>query len=235
MTVRDLITGSLRLLGAIATGEVPTASEAEDALFSLNDMISSWNLQRNFIYAILPNIYTLTAGQQAYTLGPSGAFNQPRPNGVESAEVNYTTGGQQIDIPLAMLSLDEWNALSVKSVTSTFPTQMYADKAAPLTNVYFYPIPQIAIQVTLYTWQPLAQFPSINAQVTLPDGYARALRYNLAVELAAEYGRPVSQEIQATAMSSIADIKRLNAVDYQMSCDPGTVRHPREYFNWLTG
>ena len=38
-TVLDLVTGAMRLIGALAAGEAATASEAQDGLSSLNQML----------------------------------------------------------------------------------------------------------------------------------------------------------------------------------------------------
>ena len=45
MNVRDLVTGSMRLLGVLRQGENPTAQEAADGMISLNGMLNAWILQ----------------------------------------------------------------------------------------------------------------------------------------------------------------------------------------------
>ena len=41
-TSYGIITGSLKDIGALAAGEVPTADEAQDAFDMLNDMCAQW-------------------------------------------------------------------------------------------------------------------------------------------------------------------------------------------------
>lgn len=41
-TARDTIHGALRLIGAVPSGEVPTAQEAADGLAALNGMLHGW-------------------------------------------------------------------------------------------------------------------------------------------------------------------------------------------------
>jgi hypothetical protein len=50
MTGRDLISASLRLIGAIAPGESPEASEASDALGTVNRMLDSWANEPLMLY-----------------------------------------------------------------------------------------------------------------------------------------------------------------------------------------
>jgi hypothetical protein len=45
---------------------------------------------------------------------------------------------------------------------------------------------------------------------SLPPGYGRALRYNLAVELASEFGAALDPTVSAIAQSSKADLRQLN-------------------------
>ncbi len=44
-TALDIITGSLRLLGKLQSGEVPTAAEGADALVTMNLMLHAWRDQ----------------------------------------------------------------------------------------------------------------------------------------------------------------------------------------------
>lgn len=86
-TVRDLIKGSLRLLGAIAPGETPSADEQAEALLALNSMISSWSTESLTIYSRVRESFTLTPGQQMRTLGVGGSFNTSRPMEIEEAKL----------------------------------------------------------------------------------------------------------------------------------------------------
>ena len=46
----DIINGALRLIGMLAEGETPSAETSADALFAMNQMIDSWNLEKLMIY-----------------------------------------------------------------------------------------------------------------------------------------------------------------------------------------
>jgi hypothetical protein len=43
--VMDIIRGAMRSLGVLRSGEEPSASEAADALHTLNDMLNAWRLK----------------------------------------------------------------------------------------------------------------------------------------------------------------------------------------------
>ena len=65
-----------------------------------------------------------------------------------------------------------------------------------------------------------AQFPDLVTVVELAPGYARALRTNLAVELAPEFGRPPDPVIHQAAKESLADLKRANFPLVEVGIDP---------------
>ncbi len=70
--VYDIVGGALRSIGALASGESPTASAAQDALTTLNDLIELLATESLLIYAQQEIIHPLTGGQYIYTIGPNG-------------------------------------------------------------------------------------------------------------------------------------------------------------------
>lgn len=228
-TVRDLIKGSLRLLGAIAPGETPSADEQAEALLALNSMISSWSTESLTIYSRVRESFTLTPGQQMRTLGVGGSFNTSRPMEIEEAKL--LAGG--VEMPVRILTSAEWAALSMKDTPSEIPYMLYVEWDYPLAKVYLYPVPSVANSLILYSRKPLTGFSSPNDTLELPEGYERALRYNLAVELAPEYGKEPTPKTEYIALESKANIKRANLKPVLMTSDvPGSCGRR---FNILSG
>lgn len=69
VTAQDIIYKSLRLLGVLASGEAPTAAEAQDSLYSLNSMIDSFAANPQFYYYSQDEKFTLTSAQRVYAMG----------------------------------------------------------------------------------------------------------------------------------------------------------------------
>jgi hypothetical protein len=236
-TVNDLITGSLRLLGVLASGENPTASESQDAFAALNDLLDTWNTERLMVYSILPSPVNLVAQQKSYTLGTGGDWNIPRPVGIDGTYLQYTdanSGPPPLNLLVVALDLDQYNAIIVPNTTTTIPTALYIDEGFPLRTAYLWPIPQVDYSMNLFTWTLLEQFAAITDDVAFPPGYARMLRFNLALELAPEYGLTPSQVVAAGALDSKAAVKRNNITPLLMACDPAVTRRTTAW-NWLTG
>lgn len=234
MTVRDLITGSFRLLGVLASGEQPAASEMQDAFASLNSMLDSWKLERLMVYAILPQTFTLVAGKKTYTMGPGGDFDTDWPTRIEKIQLNYNTSGVPINLPIDILNLDQYQQFTVPNTTSTIPQWMYPDDAYPLRSLSFYPVPSIVNTVDIFTWGLINSFATIDDDIVLPPGYERAMRSNLALEIAPEYGKMPSQVVAAMAQDSKAKIKSFNIKPLYMQVD-NALTSRGGCFDWRTG
>lgn len=217
-TVADLIRASFRTLGVLAAEETPAAQEQSDALETLNDMLDSWAGERLVLYATLRSTHTLTPSLNPHTIGTSGTFNTTRPVRIDRASIALasSTGSEN---PLDILSDAEWQATQGKTSTGT-PSSLWIESHHPLTKLWLNPVPSAADTLVLYTWQQLGRFASVNTTVDLPPGYARALRHNLAVELAAEYGHQVPAELANIANESKATLKHLNHKPSFLRCDP---------------
>lgn len=71
VTAQQIIYKSLRLLGVLASGEAPTAAEAQDSLYSLNSLIDSFSSNPQFYFYTSDETFSLVSGQSAYAIGDS--------------------------------------------------------------------------------------------------------------------------------------------------------------------
>lgn len=216
-TVADLIRRSLQLIGVAAAAETPKAEDLADGLETLNDMLDSWAGERLALYATLRSTHTLTPSLAPHTIGTSGTFNTTRPVRIDRASI-ILAGAAGAETPLALLSDAEWQAQQSKTSVGT-PVALWVESAHPLMKLHFWPTPNAADTLVLYTWQQLGRFASTATTVDLPPGYARALRYNLAKELAPEFGVAMSGEALAIADESKTSLKRVNYQPTFMGAD----------------
>ena len=206
-TAQTLIDRALRLLGAIASGESPTAQESADALIALNNMIESWQLDRLGAYAYVETALTLTPADASYTVGPSGNFNlTPRPSKIE----NIFVRSSNIDYPVELVTVERWDAITDKTVSSDLPTLAYYEPSYTTGTLQLWPVPSSAVSLRIVTWTSASTFAATSTSVSLPQGYERAIAYNLAIELAPEYEREPAGAVQQIAVESLAAVKRGN-------------------------
>lgn len=223
MTGREMIAASLRLIGAIASGETPSADEASDGLSSLNRLIDSWSNEGLTIYAITAESpLTLTGGDATYTLGTSGDITT-RPMKIEKAVIRDGS----TDYPITVRSIEEYAAIPNKTIQSTYPTDLYDDGGYPQRTLTLYPVPSASKQLVLWTRRPLTQIATLDTSISFPPGYDRALIFNHALDLAPEYGKTVPDAVAIGAVESKAAIKRANQRARYLRCDSGVMTRTR--------
>lgn len=232
-TARTLITSALQRLGAIATGEVPSADEAQDGLTALNDLLETWSLENLLVLSDTITTHVLTASTQSYTIGSGGDIAITWPVQVEQAQLRVTSSTPNLDLPLRVLNPEEYGGIRLKTEESTYPQAVYLHTTYPLATLYLWPVPTEANTLMLWTKGLVGTFATLDTNVTLARGYARALRYNLAVELASEHGRSITSELAALALSSKGILKRSNTKPVYATIDIPGGRSVGAY-NWLS-
>ena len=215
-TVSDIIKSSLRLLGVLAQGETPSSQESADALVSLNDMIDSWSNDGFLVFNRVIESFTMGTAS-SYTLGSGGDFSTTRP--IRLIEASFKQGGSNAEIPIRIFTSQEWLKITDKTVTSSLPKGIYYNDNFPLGVIYPYPILSASGTLILHSDKQIVSFSAISDTVSLPPGYSRALRYNLAVELASEYGKSISQELGVVALESKNLIMQTNVEPVLMTSD----------------
>jgi len=242
VTANDLIARALRLINVLASGEIPQANEAQDALNTLNNMLDSWSTQRMQIFTVTRTAvdvngqpFNLVAGKQAYTMGLGGDFNIVRPPYIQRVGIiNQPASAQPLELPLEYLTAEEWGAIPVKNIQSALPLRVWDDRGFPFRTLSYWCVPNVQVQTVFYLWQALAAFPDLVTDVTFPPGYAKAIAFNLAVDLSPEYGAPVPPVVAQQALESLAAIQLLNPQDVTLRCDPAVITPSAEVFNWIT-
>ena len=223
-SAQDVIASALRLVGALGSGEVPTASEIQDAGLVLNQMLDAWNAERLMVFTVTPvpndsngKPLVLVANQQSYKLGNAIGtedFFLPRPARLERVSVFYSASqATPNEIPLDMYDNVQWQGIANKTTPSILPQICYDDGGFPDRTLYFWPTPTQANPITLYLWTALMQFSDLTLPMSFPPGYMEAIRYNLAVRLFAEFpGDPQKfAVVNNIAQSSKARLMSINA------------------------
>lgn len=204
-TIRDTITGALRLIEEVGAGETPTSESLNDGLYSLKSMISSWSIQGGMVFTKSTDLFSLVSGTSSYSIGATGDFATARPLDIDY--ITISSGG--VDFTLEEMTEQEYAGIAIKTVQG-MPYAFYYDGNYPNGNIKFYPTPSENYVITIYSNKPLSEFTSVNEQLIAPEGYERAFRYNLAVEIAPEYGKQASASVASIAIESKNAVKSQN-------------------------
>jgi len=238
-TAQSLITAAMVRNNSCGWGRTPAPEQLAAALPTLTRMTDLWSIDSINIYQERIDVYTLTNQQQKYTIGidPAGVLVPnlvgPRPIRIVRANVLFP-GSPSVRRSIRLLSDRDWAAKSLQLVYS-IPFELFNDAAWPLSNLYFYPAPDAAYQIELFTWQQLTNFSALTDVVSFPPGYEEAIICNLAVRLALDFGRKVNPELLVLASQSKASIQSLNSPKLRLRTDPALRPHGGGYYNYRTG
>jgi hypothetical protein len=201
-TAGGIITAAFQKIGVGS----PTASQTASALISLNNMLGGWGP-----LIIQPSVsresLALTIGTATYTWGPGGNIATARPSRIENAFLRDSEG---YDSPLNIIAANDYNNVSFKT-THARPVALYFIPEVTQTKMIFDCEPDVAYTLYLEAWKPFTEFAATTDTVTLPNEYKEALVYNLAISLAEDWGRTVTDSIRQQAQDMKYLISAANA------------------------
>jgi hypothetical protein len=228
-TVRELLNDTHRLLNLTASGNVVPEVNYQDNLRTLNQMLDSWNTERLSVFSTQDQVFTWPAGVLSRTLGPTGDFSGNRPVLLDDSTY-FRDASTGISYGIKFINQQQYNGIAVKTVTSTFPQVIFVNNTFPDIEMFIYPRPTRALEWHFISVEELTEPATLTTVLSFPPGYLRAFRYNLACELAPEFGIEPLPQVQRIAMTSKRNLKRINNPDDIMSM-PYSLVATRQRFN----
>lgn len=226
-TARQVIKKAMQKIGALVKGEDPAADEAEDGLQSLNGLLASWANDSLVVYSRTWESFTLSGGTGSYTIGSGGTFNTTRPNNIIDG---YIRSGS-VDYGLTTIDDEAYNSIAYKSI-SAIPEFINYNNAYPLGTIRLYPVPSSNYTIFILSEKALTAVADLDTDLSFPTGFERALVYNLALELAPEYGQQPDPSIAAIAKESLGLIRVQAAKVRGMNAEPKDVGIRNIYSGW---
>lgn len=207
-TTKALIESAMRSIGVLAGGEEAKPAELQDALTYCKQMLDGWSNETLMVPAYVHETFTLTA-KSKYMIGPGSAdFDTVRPTLIENLRIKNAGG---LEIPVRIITVDAYADLRYKDSQTTYPRWAYYEPTRPEGTLYLSASTIAGDELIMISSKPIEDLPALTADITYPPGYERAIRLNLAMELAPEYGKPLDQVIAAQARQAITVLKRTNS------------------------
>jgi hypothetical protein len=237
-----LVNGSPTISGVTIPANIAVGSFVTDvnAALPANTYVLSFGAG---IVTLSANATATVNPAEVFTFTVPGTFSRdavtnapiPRPLRINNAFTRITASGQTgLDYGIEIITRDKYAAIGLKGLAGPWPILLYYNPTQPLGNLYFYPNPSSAGSLHLWTDIILSDFSTITTAINLPQGYARALKKNLALELAPEYGKTAGALLVKQAADSIKAIKALNATPaVQAFYDTDLVRSNRTDAGWI--
>jgi hypothetical protein len=211
----QIISLALRKLGVLEIGAVPDTDTIDNAAMSLNLIIKQFSIEGLKLWKNSELIIPLVTNQSSYILGgststlmydslnPTVAITD-RPLKVIQGFYRNNSVSPYIDIPVTVISKQEYNVIGSKFSTGTTNTIFYDTKK--LNGVlYVYLTPDVNastnMELHIITQLPLDDLSTALAIPDFPNEWMNCLVWNLADQLSLEYGVPMNsrQEIAMRA------------------------------------
>ena len=225
----EQINRALRLLGVLAEGETTSAAVMQDSLMAMNQMIDSWNTERLSVFSTQDQVFNWPADLITRTLGPTGDFVGNRPILVDDATY-FRDATTNVSYGIKLINQQQYDGIAVKTVTSTYPQVIFVNNTFPDITMTVYPRPTRDLEWHFVSVQELDNPATLATDLFFPPGYLRAFTYNLAMEIAPEFGVEPSPQVQRIAMTAKRNLKRINNPDDVMSM-PYAIVATRQRFN----
>jgi hypothetical protein len=215
VTRDQIITLALRKLGVLEIGATPDPDTIANASMSLNLLIKMMSTDGLKLWKISELIIPITANQTSYVLGgatstlmydslnPTVAITDKPLKAIQGFYRNNQSS-PPIDVPVMLISKQEYNILGSKKSTGVANTLFYDPrKLNGILYVYLTPdvYSQTNLQLHLIAQMPLDDLNSALEVPDFPNEWMNCLVWNLADQMSMEYGVPMNarQEIALRA------------------------------------
>lgn len=230
LTRDDIIKYSLRKLGVLELGTLPDSSTTSNAAQSLDMIIKSLVAKGSKIWTIQELTLPLVSSQTSYNIGPTGsvtplALVADKPVSLLQAWLRNVSVTPNIDIPLTVLSLNDYNTLGSKGSTGT-PNSVEMQVLRDYVVVKSYVTPT-SLEVGMYQMHLVVKRTLQDAGIAtnnldFPQEWLYALGWNLAAELCADYDVPPGkvQYIEAKASRALIEMEDFDVEQASMYFTP---------------
>ena len=169
-------------------------------------------------------------GADNFTYTVPGDFPIPYPLRITHGFTRFNA----LDFTLDVCETEsQYTEILYKAQPGPWPTVAWYNNQFPYGILNVYQTPGNGAALHLFTDTILANL-TLNQVIVMPLGYARMLKWNLAKEICAEYGFPLTDSIKTNAQQSLDIIKALNAQPANVSrYDRALTRGNRPDGSWI--
>lgn len=161
--------------------------------------------------------YTVDVGQVSASTTITASYQ--RPIAINSAFVRVATSASNLDYPVAVLNVESYEMIGLKTLNGPWPKALYYQPTQPLGNLFLWPSPAQG-EMHVFADILLTRYETLYEDIVLPQGYMMALRWCLAERLMPMYGKSSQTQIamiSAYAAQSKSNLKRTNMKPQQIA------------------
>lgn len=195
-TRADIIKSAYRKCGALGDYEDPTTEQTTAAALALQMLVKAWQVQGMPVWVIKQqsiNCSSLASG--TVNIGIGQTINVAKPLKVFQAFIR----NDDIDSPLDIRDRWNFNTLTNHAITGT-PNIIYYQPLLTYGTLSCYPLPDATAQadmsIVIHYQAMFEDMDSDSNDLAFPAEWAKAVTYQLAVDLAPEYGLSINERQQ---------------------------------------
>lgn len=207
--------GSAVITAATVPSNMVAGGDLTGAGIAAGTTIVSFNAGASTV--TMSQVGTSNPGPQQISYTICGDFKTARPLRITNAFTRITTQGSGLDYPIEILDQARYISIGFKAIQAPWPIALWYNPTMPLGTLYFYQSPSSAGSLHLFGDFVLSQFTDLTTDISLPQGYVRALKRALARDLAPEYGSLWTPQQERLYKESYEMIKSLNVVPTPVS------------------
>ena len=145
-----------------------------------------------------------------------------------------TSGNSNLDYSFEMVSFDRYKEELLKNVQGPWPYIASYQPTFPYGQLFVYPNPGAAYTAHIFTDLIISEWASAQTAYSLPQGYTRALKKLLALELAPNYGKTPAPQLITQAKEAKELIKAVNDTPVvTLKFDSSIVRSQTQDAGWI--
>lgn len=214
----DIIKRALRLIRVLGESEEPSSQESLDCMVAWNALLDAWGIERLMLYELQEESFTWPSNTTSRTIGSGGNFDTVRPVKIQSA---FTRDSSNNDTVLKIIEREDYDRVEMKAQSgSVYPDYLWYDAVYPLGVLYLVQRPSSSVTLFISSWRAMTQFTSLATKIAFPPGYSRMFAFNLAVEVAPEFGKAPSADVVRIAKETKRHIKSTNLPAMVAEIDP---------------
>lgn len=193
----DVIKAAMRGLSVLEESASPTADSITNASMSLNLIIKNWQKEGIKLWTISEIAIPLSANKLSYSIGPAittSDFTSDKPMKVMQSFLRNNQVTPPIDIPMQVISRQEYNMLGSKSSVGLINSVYYQPLATNgIITVFMNPDSTTSANYVLYLTVQ-RQLMDVNVgsdNFDFPSEWFLALKWALMSEMSSDYDKTI--------------------------------------------
>lgn len=205
VTVKATIEKALREMGGLSEGEQPTSHMIQDALATLNALLSQWSVE-GLMVPYMSRVYLAGDNTKAsYSWGPGGDIDSSAPVDVAAISFKLASLIQPVrKVENTVYMQERW-------IANVGQPQWFYYERLPDRSMLHFDVAPFGGGFDIWAQFPLDNSMTLTEDLGLPDYYIRAVASNLAIDLCPDYGKEPSSTLVFKASTGKKVVERYNA------------------------